>query len=90
MNVSTSNETLKYLRETRSVINQLLNSAGNRNKTLKIIACAGTLRLLLMRVDAALNATISGAGDDLSSGSIVVHKAIYDPILEYWIKELVS
>jgi hypothetical protein len=90
MNVSTSNETLKYLRETRSVINQLLNSAGNRNKTLKIIACNGTLKLLLMRVEAALNATISGAGDDLSSGSIVVHKAIYDPILEYWIKELTN
>jgi len=87
---STSNETVKYLRETRGVINQLISHAGNRNKTLKIIACSNTLKLLLMRIDAALSATISGSGEDLTSGSVVIHKGIYDPVLEYWIKELTS
>jgi hypothetical protein len=90
MQLSSANETLKYLRETKGVINQLINHAAQRNKTLKIIACNSTLKLLLMRIDAALSASISGAGDDLSAGSVIIQKGIYDPILEYWIKELTT
>lgn len=90
MQISAAKETLNYLRETKSVINQLIIHASSRNKTLKIIACSTTLKLLLMRIDASLNATISGAGDDLSAGSVVIQRGIYDPILEYWIKELTS
>jgi hypothetical protein len=90
MQLSSANETLKYLRETKGVINQLINHAAQRNKTLKIIACVSTLKLLLMRIDAALSASISGAGDDLSAGSVIIQKGIYDPVLEYWIKELTT
>ena len=90
MKISASNETLKYLKETRGVINELLGHAGQRNKTLKITACVASLKLLLMRVEAALNASISGSGDDLATGSVLIQRNIYDPVLEYWIKELIS
>jgi hypothetical protein len=90
MKISPATETLNYLKETRAIINQSINLSGQRNKTLKIIAAIGTFKLLLMRIEAAITGTISGMGDDLTVGSIIIQKSIYDPILEYWIKELMS
>tara|TARA_R110000868_G_scaffold13711_1_gene63534 strand:- start:10397 stop:10528 length:132 start_codon:yes stop_codon:yes gene_type:complete len=41
-----------------------------------------------MRIEAALTASISGVGDDLTAGSVIIQKGLYDPIIEYWVKEL--
>lgn len=90
MKPSPAAETIKYLTETKSNINQIINFASQRNKTLKIIACITSFKLLLMRIDAALNATISGTGDDLTVGSVQIQRNIYDPIIEYWGKELMA
>jgi hypothetical protein len=83
MKISPATETLNYLKETRAIINQSINLSGQRNKTLKIIAAIGTFKLLLMRIEAAITGTISGMGDDLTVGSIIIQKSIYDPILDH-------
>lgn len=88
MKPSSASETIKYLSETKSLINQILILSTQRNKTLKIIACNTTFKLLLMRIEAALTASISGVGDDLTAGSVIIQKGLYDPIIEYWVKEL--
>lgn len=80
-------ELLTYLSETVSLLKQIKQTLGNRNKTTKMKALTSICNIYLDRADATMKYAKAGGYNEFNS---FVVEEIFTPVLEYLAGEAVK